>query len=248
LVLHYQPKARVEDGRVLAVEALVRWQHPERGLLYPGDFLLGVEQTELIEPLTRWVLGRALQELPGLDPSGELAVAVNVSARNLTRSEFAGEALAILAESGVQPRRLVLEVTETALLTDPARAADTLHRLADAGVRISIDDFGAGQTSLSYLAALPVAEVKIDKAFVLTMTTDARHAAIVRSVIELGHALGYTVTAEGVETPDTLEQLAAADCDTAQGFLLGRPVPSNELPALLTSVSRSLGVAGSART
>ncbi|HET7530284.1 MAG TPA: bifunctional diguanylate cyclase/phosphodiesterase [Mycobacteriales bacterium] len=235
LVLHFQPKADVRSGRFTAVEALVRWQHPTRGLLYPGAFLSGAEQTELVEPLTQWVLRSALDTLPSLDPTDQLAVAVNVSARSLTRTHFADEVLATVAASGIAPQRLILEVTETALLTDPPRAATTLSALHAAGIRISIDDFGAGQTSLGYLAQLPVSELKIDKAFVLAMVADSRNAAIVRSVIELGHSLGFTVTAEGVETPDVLAGLVDADCDLMQGFLLGRPVDAAAARELLSS-------------
>jgi len=236
LVLHFQPKADVRSGRFTAVEALVRWQHPTRGLLYPGAFLPAAEQTELVEPLTDWVLRTALRTLPSLDPSGELAVAVNISARSLTRGGFTEEVLATVADSGIAPQRIILEVTETALLSDPPRARATLAALNAAGLRISIDDFGAGQTSLGYLAQLPITELKIDKAFVLAMQADERNAAIVRSVIELGHNLGFTVTAEGVETPDVLAGLVDADCDLIQGFLLGRPVDARTARALLTEL------------
>jgi diguanylate cyclase len=233
LVLHFQPKADVRSGTFTAVEALVRWQHPTRGLLYPGAFLPAAEQTELVEPLTAWVLQTALRTLPSLDSTGQLGVAVNISARSLTRSHFADEVLATVEASGVAPDRVILEVTETALLSDPARAAATLSALHAAGIRISIDDFGAGQTSLGYLAQLPVSELKIDKGFVLAMAGDIRNAAIVRSVIELGHSLGFTVTAEGVETPDVLRGLVAADCDLIQGYLLGRPVDAVAVRELL---------------
>jgi diguanylate cyclase (GGDEF)-like protein len=242
LVLHFQPKADVKAGRFTAVEALVRWQHPTRGLLYPGAFLPAVEQTELVEPLTAWVLSTALRTLPELDPSDRLAVAVNISARSLTRSTFADEVLAAVTASGIAPQRVILEVTETALLSDPPRAAATLGALHAAGIRISIDDFGAGQTSLGYLAQLPVSELKIDKAFVLSMVADVRNAAIVRSVIELGHSLGFTVTAEGVETPDVLAGLIDADCDLIQGYLLGRPVEAAAVrEALAASLPELLG-------
>ena len=233
LVLHFQPKADVRTGRVTAVEALVRWQHPTRGLLYPGAFLPAAEQTELVEPLTAWVLETALRTLPSIDPTNELGVAINISARSLSKPTFADEVLAAVAASDVVPERVILEVTETALLSDPPRAAATLTALSQAGLRISIDDFGAGQTSLGYLAQLPVSELKIDKAFVLAMAGDVRNAAIVRSVIELGHSLGFTVTAEGVETPDVLAGLVAADCDLIQSYLLGRPVDAASVVELL---------------
>jgi diguanylate cyclase (GGDEF)-like protein len=234
LLLHYQPKGDLQQGTVTAVEALVRWQHPSRGLLYPDAFLPAAEQTELIDQLTRWVLTAATSALPDLDPTGTLAVAVNISARSLVRADFAGEVLALLAETRTDPHRVILEITETALLADPARAAATLSRLHEAGLRISIDDFGAGQTSLGYLAMLPITELKIDKAFVLAMLSDERNAAIVRSVIELGHSLGFTVTAEGVETPDALAHLTSYRCDTVQGYLISRPVAGAEIQGRLS--------------
>ncbi len=230
LVLHYQPKGDVHGSKVIAVEALVRWQHPTRGLLYPDAFLPAAEQTELIEDLTRWVLRHASSALPQLDPTGQLAVAVNISARSLGRADFAADVLSALAAAGTDPARVILEITETALMADPARASRTLVELTRAGLRISIDDFGAGHTSLGYLATLPITELKIDKAFVLSMLTDDRNTAIVRSVIELGHGLGFTVTAEGVETMDMLHQLTALRCDTVQGYLLAKPAAMQDLP------------------
>jgi diguanylate cyclase (GGDEF)-like protein len=240
LVLHFQPKTDLRTQKVTAVEALVRWQHPTRGLLHPDAFLPAVEQTELVEPLTAWVLETALHALHDVDPTGHLSVAVNISARSLTRDGFADDVLAILANCGVAAERVILEVTETALLTDPPRAAATLGQLHHAGIRVSIDDFGAGQTSLGYLATLPITELKIDKGFVLAMSSDERNAAIVRSVIELGHSLGFTVTAEGVESNDVLEELVAAECDLVQGYLLARPMAASALRALLAGAGFSL--------
>jgi diguanylate cyclase (GGDEF)-like protein len=229
LVLHYQPKTELRSGRVTAIEALVRWNHPTRGLLYPDTFLPAAEQTELVEPLTAWVLQRALAELPSFDPAGLLAVAVNVSARSLARDDFSDDVLAVIARSSIHPSRVIIEVTETALVTDARRAELNVTRLHEAGVRVSIDDFGAGQTSLAYLASLPVAELKIDKGFVMAMSADTRNAAIVRSIIELGHSLGLTVTAEGVETQTILADLTAADCDLVQGYFLARPLTAEKL-------------------
>jgi len=242
LRLHFQPKADLRNATVTAIEALVRWEHPVRGLLYPDAFLPAAEQTELVEPLTRWVLAHAVEALDELDPTGELAVAVNISARSLVRADFAQDILAILETSGVDRRRVILEITETALLADPDRAARTLTTLARHGVRISVDDFGAGQTSLGYLARLPISELKIDKAFVLAMTADPRNAAIVRSVIELGHSLGFTVTAEGVETADALADLTAADCDLVQGYLLARPMQLEGLREALPGLADAAGL------
>jgi diguanylate cyclase (GGDEF)-like protein len=239
LVLHYQPKTDLSLGRVTALEALVRWQHPERGLLYPDAFLFAAEQTELVEPLTRWVLDNALRALPRIDPSGELSMAVNFSARSLSRLDFADDVLEALIRTRTPAARLLVEITETALLVDPERAALSLGRLAAAGVRVSIDDFGAGQTSLGYLAALPVHELKIDRAFVMAMDSDPRNAAIVRSVIELGHNLGFSVTAEGVETAAVLADLQAADCDSVQGYFLARPADESATRRTLDTARHS---------
>ena len=233
LVLHYQPKADPGDGRIRSLEALVRWQHPERGLLYPDAFLFAAEQTGLIDRLTAWVLAEALSGISRLDPNGQLSIAVNVSARNLMRHGFAGEVLEALKVSGVAAARLIVEMTETALLTDPGRAARALQQLAEAGVRIAIDDFGAGQTSLGYLATLPVHELKIDRAFVQHMDSEPRSAAIVRSIVELGHNLGFEVVAEGVETSDVMVLLAEAGCDLVQGYFLARPEDESATAARL---------------
>jgi diguanylate cyclase (GGDEF)-like protein len=234
LILHYQPKASVANGDVVAVEALVRWRHPERGLLFPDAFLPIAEQTGIIDSLTRWVLRSALSQLTAWGSSApDLAVAVNISARNLSREDFADGVLAMINASEVSPRRLLFEITETALVDDPERAGRSLRKLAAAGVRISLDDFGQGQTSLGYLSTLPLHEVKIDKSFVLDMLDDRSHAAIVRSVIDLAHNLGFEVVAEGVETEPILNELELLGCDIAQGYLLARPMPADQLPGWL---------------
>src|SRR3954470_12011644 len=191
LVLHFQPKVTTHTGDVPAVEALVRWNHPVKGLVPPDAFLPVAEQTDLIDPLTSWVLDAALRQVREWedDIGGGLAVAVNVSARNLTRPDFADEVLAALAESRVPSERLLLEITETALVADPERARRTLAKLQRRGVRVSLDDFGRGQTSLGYLSHLALSELKIDKSFVLGRD-DPTNAAIISSVIQLGHNLG----------------------------------------------------------
>jgi diguanylate cyclase (GGDEF)-like protein len=234
LVLHYQPKAELRTDRVCAVEALVRWQHPTRGLVPPDAFLPVAEQTGLIDSLTRWVLAAALTQVVAWGSAFDgLSVAVNVSARNLARADFADTVLGALAASGVPASRLVLEITETALMTDPEVAGDVLARLSMAGVRISVDDFGTGQTSLTYLSTLPLHELKIDKSFVGDLPENPAHAAIVRSVVDLGHNLGLQVVAEGVETRDIVALLIATGCDIAQGYLLARPMPAADLPPWL---------------
>jgi diguanylate cyclase (GGDEF)-like protein len=229
LMLHYQPKVTTDTGDVRAVEALVRWNHPVKGIVAPDAFLPVAEQTDLIDPLTSWVLDAALRQLRVWDAEvGDLAVAVNISARSLTRPDFADEVLAALEESRVAPERLLLEITETALVVDPERAARMLAKLQRAGVRVSIDDFGRGQTSLGYLSHLALYELKIDKSFVLARD-DPTNAAIISSVIQLGHNLGLQVVAEGVETSETFEWLRSNGCDIAQGFLFARPMPADAM-------------------
>jgi diguanylate cyclase len=246
LVLHYQPKAAVPSGQIVAVEALVRWNHPERGLLYPDEFIPIAEQTGIIDSLTRWVLDTALDQLTRWgDDATHLSVAVNISARCISRGDFADTVFAARAASGVSADRLLLEITETALVADPERAGLNLRRLAATGIRISLDDFGIGQTSLGYLSTLPLHEVKIDKSFVMDMFTDRSHAAIVRSVIDLAHNLGFEVVAEGVETEQILGELALLGCDIAQGYLLAKPMPAAAVPGWLADHSVATDPVGS---
>jgi len=240
LVVHYQPKAALEDGRVEAMEALVRWEHPTLGFLYPDRFIPLAEQTDLIDRLTESVLTRALTDLRDLgDEFADVAVSVNVSARTLGRARFAPQVIKVLESVGVAPERLMVEITETALLTDPPRAAAVLAELDAVGVRVSLDDFGIGQTSLGYLSSLPVHELKIDKSFVLDMLGNPAHAAIVRSIIDLGHNLQLRVVGEGVETDAVLDSLREAGCDLAQGFLLARPMPAEQLRRWMAKMPRS---------
>ncbi|MDO8363348.1 MAG: bifunctional diguanylate cyclase/phosphodiesterase [Actinomycetota bacterium] len=244
LVLHYQPKVDAHSGEVLAFEALVRWQHPVRGLLPPADFIPIAESTGLIGPLTAWVVDSALAQMaewskirPGL------SVAVNISARNL-RDELPGWILNRLAAHRVKASQLVLEITETSFATDPVRATGLLEELSAAGVRVSLDDFGQGYTSLGSLGHLPVSELKIDRGFVVAMQHSAEDRAIVASVIELGHQLGLTVVAEGVETEEVFADLRSLGCDTMQGHLFSRPVPADEVMALIDRLHASVGVGG----
>jgi diguanylate cyclase len=232
LVLHYQPQVSLPEGRVIAVEALVRWQHPTEGLLAPARFLPLAEQTDVIDKLTHWVIRTALVEVATRYP--DLTVAVNVSARSLTRGSFAEDVIAILDDVAVPAAQLIVEVTETTLLADPQRAAPVLEQLAAAGVSISIDDFGQGQTSLAYLSVLPVEELKIDRSFVADMLENGAHESIVRSIIDLGHNLTLRVVGEGVESDEVLAALRAGGCDVAQGFLLARPMPAASLPEWLS--------------
>jgi diguanylate cyclase len=234
LVLHYQPKTNLDDGRVEAIEALVRWEHPTLGLLPPGRFVPLAEQTDIIFDLTTWVLNRALEDLHRIPE--DIAVAVNISARSLSRGDFADSVVEALDRHHVPASRLIIEVTETALLTDPERAAAILRVLSQHGVRISIDDFGSGQTSLGYLSTLPVDELKIDRSFVSDMLESPAHKAIVRSIVDLGHNLSLRVVGEGVETSGVLTSLRSVGCDEAQGYLLARPMAFATLIAWLDKV------------
>jgi diguanylate cyclase (GGDEF)-like protein len=230
LVLHYQPKAELANVRVESVEALVRWNHPTLGLLQPDSFIPLVEQTDLINKLTEWVLHRALSDLHefGSQASG-VSMAINVSARNLGHRGFADLVIRELTETGISADRLVIEITETALLADPPGAATVLKQLDALGVRVSIDDFGCGQTSLGYLSTLPIHELKIDRSFIGDMLVNPAHAAIVRSIVDLGHNLQFHVVGEGVESTETWERLRDSGCDSAQGYLIARPMPLEEL-------------------
>ncbi|MET8150601.1 putative bifunctional diguanylate cyclase/phosphodiesterase [Actinoplanes sp. NPDC049668] len=224
LVLHYQPKVRLRDDEIDGLEALVRWQHPQRGLLPPAEFLPAAEQSGVIEPLTGWVLRRALTDQAGWTSLGQSwPVAVNVSARNLETPGFAGFVAGLLAEHGTPPERLLLEVTETALAGDAQTVARAVVELAGLGIGVAVDDFGIGYTSIAQLRSVPVSEVKIDRLFVADLDRDPQNQAIVRSVIELAHGLGCRVTAEGVETEQVSAWLAASGCDAAQGYLYSRP-------------------------
>jgi diguanylate cyclase (GGDEF)-like protein len=230
LVLHYQPKVELATGQICGVEALVRWDHPQRGLLPPGEFLPAAEQSNLIDPLTAWVLRRALTDHARWAALGiPWPVAVNVSARNLEAEAFPESVTALLTELGVPADRLNIEITETALAADAVAAARAVGALAAQGAAIAIDDFGKGYTSLSQLRTLPITELKIDRTFLMELERDERNRAIVRSIIGLADGLGCRVTAEGVESPDTAAWLAEAGCQCAQGFLFSKPLPYEEL-------------------
>jgi diguanylate cyclase len=217
-------------GRICGVEALVRWDHPQRGLLPPAEFLPAVEQSSLIDPFTAWVLRRALTDHASWTMLGlPWALAVNVSARNLEAAAFPESVAELLAEFGVPANQLTLEITETALAADTLAAARAVVALAGQGIAIAIDDFGMGYTSLSQLRILPIAELKLHQSFVMDLGQDERDRAIVRSVIGLANGLGCRVTAEGVETPAAASWLATAGCHYAQGFLFSKPLPYVEL-------------------
>jgi diguanylate cyclase (GGDEF)-like protein len=227
LVLHYQPKVDLETGEVAGVEALVRWQHPERGLLAPDTFVPLAEQTGLMKSLTANVLEQALRQTAAWSAAGlKIRMAVNVSARDLHDDTFCQRVSEALDRTGVPASFLELELTERVVMADPQRAMENLTALSRLGVRLSLDDFGTGYSSLAYLRRLPVTEIKIDKSFVLRMDVDDEDATIVRSTIDLAHGLGLRVIAEGVETAETWQRLADLGCDAAQGYFLSRPHPA----------------------
>jgi diguanylate cyclase (GGDEF)-like protein len=236
LVLHFQPKVALSSGRVIGVEALVRWEHPDRGLLGPHEFLGLAERTGLIGDITRWVLDAAVRQCATWRRSGmELPVAVNLAAANIVDTTLPESVAHILQRWEVPGRLLECEISEDTVMGDPRRAGDVLERLRELGVRLSLDDFGTGHSSLSYLKRLPLDEVKIDRSFVIGMADDPSDAAIVRSTIDLARHLGLEVVAEGVETTEVLDVLAALQCDVAQGFLLSRPLPAAEFDGWLAA-------------
>jgi diguanylate cyclase (GGDEF)-like protein len=230
LVLHYQPKVEAGSGQLLGVEALVRWEHPEHGIVAPGEFIPLAERTGLITPLTHYVLDMALHQCQALLREGrELAMAVNVSARRLLDLSFPDEVAALLATWDVPARLLIIEITESTIMTDPIHAMEILGRLNGMGVQISIDDFGTGYSSMSYLKSLPVDELKIDRSFVSHMTASSPDAVIVRSTVDLGRNLGLRVVAEGVEDLATWDELKMLGCDAIQGYHVSRPLPPADL-------------------
>jgi diguanylate cyclase len=225
----FQPEVSIDGEHITGLEALVRWQHPERGLLGPGEFISLAEETGLIVPLGTWVLRDACRRAVAWQrrrPSEEpLLLRVNVSARQLAQDSLRETVSGIIGETGIDPASLCLEVTESVLIEDPESSIRTLTALKKLGVKIAIDDFGTGYSSLEYLRRLPVDCVKVDRSFVRGLPDNEEDVAIVNAVIELGHALKLSVTAEGVETTDQFDNLRAAGCDTAQGFLFFRPEP-----------------------
>jgi diguanylate cyclase (GGDEF)-like protein len=230
LALYFQPKIRLQDGNVIGVEALIRWHHPQEGLIPPGEFVPQVERSTLIRPFTLWVVEHALLQCRQWQDLGlPTKVAVNISARNLLDSELPDDVEKLLVRHRVTPDYLELEITESAIVADPGRALDILTKLHDRGVHISIDDFGTGYSSLAHLKKLPVSSLKIDASFVIDMTEDENDAIIVRSTVDLAHNLGLNVIAEGVEDQETLDVLKVLDCDYAQGFFICRPIPAADV-------------------
>jgi len=234
LRLFVQPKVDMREGRVSGAEVLVRWQHPEHGLLGPGEFIDLAEQTGLIKPLTEWVLGRTLAQLKAWQPEGpRLPLAVNISARNLRDEDLLPTVLRLHQQWGIAPGALELEITESTVMDDASFALGILHGLREAGIPLYVDDFGTGYSSLAYLQRLPVDYIKIDQSFVFDMTVSQHSATIVRSTIDLVHDLGRRAVAEGIESHEHWRRLLGMGCDVGQGYFIARPMPAEQFPAWL---------------
>jgi diguanylate cyclase (GGDEF)-like protein len=235
LRLHYQPILELPSRKLRGFEALVRWEHPTRGLVAPGEFIPLAEQSGLIVQLTEWVLHEVMRQMYRWDAHGlRPQISVNVGAKALAASARLPELVdRLLGSYGVEPARIVIEVTETDVMADPARSIAVLNALKALGVRIEVDDFGTGYSSLSYLRQLPLDGVKIDRSFVRTLVTDANTSAIVRAAVDLSHALGLEAVAEGVEDEEALARIIATGCDSAQGYLFARPMPADAVPGWL---------------
>jgi diguanylate cyclase (GGDEF)-like protein/PAS domain S-box-containing protein len=234
LVVHYQPQVNVRTGEVTGAEALLRWLHPKRGLLEPSEFIPFAEHTGLMKPLTLYVLDEALRQCRAWEQGGNaVTVSVNVSTRNLIDSAFPSAVAALLRTSSVEPAHLTLEITESAIVADQFRVGTILEQLDRLGVRLSVDDFGSGYSSVAHLRRLCLHEIKIDSSFVMAMSTDEDNATIVRSMIDLAQNLGLEAVAEGVETEDVYELLRDLGCDLVQGYYLSQPLPADELAAWL---------------
>ncbi|MHB1238237.1 MAG: putative bifunctional diguanylate cyclase/phosphodiesterase [Gallionella sp.] len=243
LVLHFQPKLELKSGCIVGKEALVRWRHPHLGLIPPDKFIGAAERTGLIWPLTEWVLIDALTHCQVTwDGGTRLRLSVNLSARSLHDSRLPKLIKKALDAARAQPELLTLEVTESAIVLDPIRALGNLCKLSDMGIRLSIDDFGTGYTSLSSIKRIPVNEIKIDKSFVTNMLTDKKDAMIVRTVIDFGHNFGLSVVAEGVESKEVFEALAALGCDEVQGYYISKPLSYESLKSWLSASAYKIGL------
>ncbi len=227
--LYYQPKIDISRGTITAVEALIRWVHPKRGFLPPDSFIPLAEQTGNIRKLTAWMLGAAIRQSRAWTDKGiAVKIAANLSARDLSNRDLPGDIAALLQVHDVPPSALILEITESAVMQDPTHALEVLAQLQRMGLTLSIDDYGTGYSSMSYLKRLPVHEIKIDKSFVLKLATNRGDAILVKSTIELGHNLGLKVTAEGIEDEESLKILQAYGCETGQGYFISKPIPAED--------------------
>lgn len=228
--LYYQPKLHLRSGLMTRAEALVRWNHPRRGLLPPAAFIPVAERTGLIKPLTDWILNRVMQQLSEWHATGApVHVAVNVAAKSLREQTLPAKIQSLLDKWKLDPRFIKIEITETGVVSDPAHALAIMSMLQSMGLRLSLDDFGTGYSSLTHLRQLPVDEIKIDKSFVMTMLESEADTTIVRTIIDLGRNLGKQVCAEGVESEEVWRRLAELECDLAQGYWISKPIPAAAL-------------------
>ncbi len=240
LMLEYQPMVDFRSGRIFCAEALVRWQHPKIGLVPPEEFIPSAEQTGVIRPLTLWVIDQALSQAKRWARIGlDMRISINLSVRSLQDRQLPGQVQQLVDRHQVNPDRVILEITESAIMSDPLTARRVMRRLSNMGFHLSIDDFGTGYSSLAYLKQLPVDEIKIDKSFVTRMDQDENDAVIVRATIDLAHNLGLKVVAEGVESTDVWDLLEMLGCDIAQGYFIRRPLDSAELTEWIRSRSWS---------
>jgi diguanylate cyclase (GGDEF)-like protein/PAS domain S-box-containing protein len=235
LLLFYQPKVSIKTGKIIGAEALIRWVHPQWGMMMPDRFIKIAEDSGLIRGIGHWVLREACTQNKKWQDSGlpEIPIAINVSVVELHHAHFTQEVTKVLLQTGLQPYHLELEVTESVAIQTEVTVINDLNKLKEMGVRLSVDDFGTGYSSLSYLKLLPVNTIKIDKSFIRDIQVDANDAAIVTAIIKMSQSLGLTVIAEGVETQAQLEFLQSHDCDEMQGYLFSRPLPADEFAALL---------------
>jgi len=241
LFLAYQPKVNLSGAYVTGVEALARWQHPERGVIAPDEFIPVAERTGLIIPLTLWVLQRALTQCrEWLEQGLNLTVAVNLTMWNLETQELPDQIAGLLRDTAVPAENLELEITESSIMGDPQKVIATLNNIRSLGVRLAIDDFGTGYSSFAYLTKLPVKSIKIDKSFVLRLDTNRDNALVVRSIIDLSHNLGLKVVAEGVETSAARDMLKSFGCDEAQGYFYSRPQPADIITNYLSEPPHGL--------
>jgi len=253
LSLHYQPLVGMTDRRAVAFEALLRWTHPTLGSIPPAEFIPLAERASVLPALSQWVLDTAIAQLGTWQRAGiDVEIAVNLSAADFADGELPARVLALLRQHSAPAGRLLLEVTESAIMREPQLAAQVMQQLRTAGVRFAIDDFGTGHSSLAQLHALPVDELKIDRAFVRDLDRSASNQAIVRTTVELGHSLGLKVVAEGIETPDVWAALLRLGCDLGQGYMISRPMPVAEVPGWLgrqrEQLAQALSQAGVAGT
>jgi EAL domain-containing protein (putative c-di-GMP-specific phosphodiesterase class I) len=234
-LLHYQPKLQLAGGAISGFEALLRWKHPQRGLVPPLDFIAILEETGLIISVGEWVIAEVCRQLRAWQEAGLPAapVAINLSARQLQQADLAGAIQRIVADNGTDPALLEFELTESMLMTNPEAAVEMLSRIKALGMRLSVDDFGTGYSSLAYLKRFPLDALKIDRTFVRDLPDDLDDAAITKAVIRLAHSLNLKVVAEGVETAAQLRELEQYGCDEIQGYYLSRPLPAADCAALL---------------